>query len=197
MRRVWGCACLLVAIGCGQVANKTDANTNGSGDAGPDVNDGAKSGTRAKLQFRDYGGTRTLSGLFDAQRNERCYVSDWSDGSSYCVPADSTQTVYSNAQCTQAVGQVYHDPNCTPTAPAYLVQYDYAGCTQLAKHIYQRGPKIAVTQYYEHSVDGSCAGPYSTANYDFYQAGTEVAVSALIQFTRQAPEGSNRLAQRF
>jgi hypothetical protein len=183
--------CLLAA--CGQVSVSHDASI----DSGGDDTGGAKSGTRLKIEWRDFGGTRIIGDLYDTQRNEACYATDWSDGNTYCSPSDINSTVYANATCTQIVGQVYHDTGCTQPPPAYFIQYDNTGCGGGPTHIYPRGPKLAVTQYYYKQSDGTCAGPYTTTNYDFYQVGTEVAPSSFVQLMRGAPIGSSRLAQRF
>src|SRR5690349_12145026 len=124
--------CLLA--GCGQVSVSHDASIDsGGGDTG-----GAKSGTRLKIEWRDFNGTKIIGDLYDSQRNEACYANDWSDGNTYCTPSDTNGTAYANAQCTQVVGQVYHDTGCTQPPPAYFVQYDYAGCGGGLTHVYPR-----------------------------------------------------------
>ncbi len=166
-------------------------------DAAPPAIDGAMSGTRLKLAWDDFGGTRHWADFYDSQRKESCYITTWSDGHSYCVPASSQSTAFSDVACTQEVGVVYQDTTCTTAPPpAYLVDYTDGACSSTPSHLYQRGPKLAVTQWYELASDGTCFGPLDATGDDFYALGTEVMPSELVEVTLGAPLGADRLTPR-
>ena len=188
---------LLVLCGCGEVTiTVTDAPI--APDAGPGTIDGAKSGTRIKLVWDDFAGTRSWAGFFDAQRQEACRITAWGDGHSYCVPSSSGQTAFRDAACTQQVGRVYQDTSCTTAPPpTYLIDYQDGACSYAAAHLYRRGTKIAVTQWFDKGTDGTCYGPYTATSYDFYALGAEVVPATdLAAVTLGAPLGSTRLDPR-
>ena len=189
---------LLVACGCGEVTVTVADAPVGAPDAPPGTIDGAKSGTRLKLAWTDFAGTRAWTGFFDAQRQESCDIVTWSDGHAYCVPSSSGQTSFRDAGCTQQVGRVYKDTSCvTAPPPAYLIAYDDGACTYAPSHLFQRGTKIAVTQWFSKASDGTCYGPYDATGYDFYALGGEVVpASDLVAVTLGAPLGASRLDPR-
>lgn len=168
-------------------------------DTGPDLNDGAHSGTRLKITYFAFAdGTRSWDGFYDSQRKENCYESGpWPDGNYYCAPSSSASVEYSNATCTTPVGLVYQDPSCPQPPPTYLMSYDYSGCNYGPTHVYLRGNKLATTTYYYKNSDGSCGGPVTATNYDFYAPGSELAVANLAKLAIGAPMGSGTLTQRF
>jgi hypothetical protein len=197
MRSGW-IVLLVIAVGCGEVGSHPDGSTTGPTDAGPDPNEGATSGTRLKLKWIDFAGTRSADGIFDAQRNESCFLTPWADGKVYCVPSGTASVVYSNSGCTAKVGLVYRQASCTSvTPPTYLLEYSAQACQNAASHLYQRGAKVAVSQYFEKYTDGTCGGPYTTTSYDFYALGAEVPTTELAPATIGSPMGTGRLAQRY
>lgn len=189
---------LLIALAaCGDVTEKADAPI--TPDAGPDLNEGATSGTRLRLRYVDFGTLRTISGVRDLQRSENCTPMQWTGDKAYCVP-EAGGIVYSNAQCTQRLGQVYRDSTCTvqKPPPPYFLEYEYASaCNAAPAHLYPRMSKVAATQYYYKQSDGSCAGPINTTNSDYYNLGPEVATSELAATPLSAPATTGRLGQRF
>lgn len=200
MQLVWrGCLLLAVALAaCGD-----DGGDHQSGDAATadaaDPNDGARSGTRMKLAWRDWGGTRELVGMFDAQRNEACAVTKWNDDKRYCTPTNTMPARYADDQCSQPIGIQTYDPSCAPPTPAaYIVESVQRACPSLANlptKIYARGDKITVTTYYQR--DGAQCIPVTSSNTDFYAVGAEIPVASFAEFTRGAPEGAGRLARQF
>jgi len=189
---------LVVALAaCGDVTVKPDAAV--TPDAGPDLNEGATSGTRLKLRYDDYGDVRVLEGVFDTQRMENCTPQLWSGGKGYCVPP-SGGVAYANATCTQKLGQVFRDPVCTTQLPppAYFTENQFVNACELEPaHMYMRGTKVAATQYYYKLSDGTCGGPVNTTSYDFYALGAEVPMSDLAETPLSAPGTTGRLGQRF
>jgi hypothetical protein len=182
--------------GCSKILGLSDEVTLGGGDGDPD-DDGAKSGTRIKLQWHDYGGTRVFAGTFDTERHEVCNLQNWIDGKFYCAPdsANNDEEIYSDAQCTQrALITHASDPNCPTSQPGYAVDRVAGPCTHPVIRLYLFGPRIAATHHYTRSSDGSCTGPHTTWNSDYFQLGAEVPVSALAELTLDAPSGTGRLS---
>ncbi|HSD90983.1 MAG TPA: hypothetical protein VLB44_25850, partial [Kofleriaceae bacterium] len=92
---------------------------------------------------------------------------------------------------------VYKDPSCTVAPPPYAMEYSFTPCDSMPAHLYARGTKIAVGQYYSKGSDGSCNGPYTTStSYDYYSIGAEVLPSDLVEVTLGSPIGPGRLALR-
>ncbi|MBL9017102.1 MAG: hypothetical protein JNL83_23145, partial [Myxococcales bacterium] len=195
-RRLFGWVIALAA--CGDVTAKPDAPPVPP-DAGPDLNEGATSGARLRLRYVDFGGLRTLAGVRDLQRDENCTPTQWFGGKAYCVP-DAGNIVYSNAQCTQRLGQVYRDAACSvqKPPPAYFLDYEYASaCNGAPARLFPRMSKVAATQYYFKQSDGSCAGPITTTTSDYYSLGPEVPLTELAETPLSAPATTGRLGQRF
>src|SRR5207244_2613055 len=65
------------------------------------------------------------------------------------------------------------------------------------QHLYLRGSKLAMTQYYYKDQNGTCQGPVTAPGYEFYAIGAEVPASALVQVTIGAPTGTGNITQRF
>jgi hypothetical protein len=199
--RALGCL-LALACACGSDPPVISDAPPAQGDAppGPDPNDGARSGTRLKLTWFEFSdGSRQWDGFYDAERKETCYIyPDWIDGKSYCAPDYSGSIVYSNATCTAKVAELYKDPSCAPTPLPYVMEWDFTPCDSRPAHLYMRGTKLTLGQYYYKSSDGTCLGPYATTtSYDYYAVGAEVAPSELVEVTLGSPVGPGRLGTRF
>ncbi|HEY5928368.1 MAG TPA: hypothetical protein VIV11_42070 [Kofleriaceae bacterium] len=165
---------------------------------GPDPNDGARSGTRLKLTWFDFSdGARQWDGFYDAQRKETCYIyRDWIDGKSYCSPDYGGSIVFTNATCTTKVAELYKD-GCAAGPRPYAMEWEYTPCDSKPAHLYTRGAKVTLAQYYFKSSDGACNGPYTTStSYDYYALGAEVARSELVEVTLGSPVGPGRLGVR-
>ncbi|HEY5951781.1 MAG TPA: hypothetical protein VIV40_40075 [Kofleriaceae bacterium] len=168
--------------------------------AGPDLNDGARSGTRLKLTWFDFSdGARQWDGFYDAERKETCYIyRDWIDGKSYCAPDYGGSIVYTNATCTAKAAEVYRDSGCAQPPLPYAMEWEYTPCDSHPAHLYTRAAKLSLAQYYYKSSDGTCGGPYTTsASYEYYALGAEIPPTDLVEVTLGAPVGSGRLATRF
>lgn len=169
-------------------------------DLGPDPNDGARSGSRLKLTWFELAdGARQWDGFYDAQRKETCYIYEWADGKSYCAPDYDGSLLYSNGTCTQGAIEVYRDTNCGTTPAPYAMEYQYTPCESKAAHLFARGSKLSLAQYYYKSSTGACEGPYTTdtAYYDYYAVATEVKTTELVELELGAPIGTGRLATRY
>jgi len=187
---------LVAACGDPSVSVIDAPGAGGSGDAGVDPNEGAHSGTRLKLTWFDFSdGTRQWNSFYDAERKEGCYpYPPWPDGKTYCTPDSNASVVYTDASCSLKVGQVYRDPVCTQPPPPYLLEYHYAACSSGPAHLYLRGAKTTVAQYYSRNYDGSCAGPYTSTSYDFYALGGEITTDKLVEITYTPGTAAGRLA---
>jgi hypothetical protein len=165
-----------------------------------DPNDGARSGTRLKLTWFEFAdGARQWDGFYDAERKETCYIyRDWIDGKSYCAPDYGGSIVYTNASCTAKVTEVYKDTSCAQALLPYALEWEYTPCDSHPAHLYVRGSKVALAQYYYKSSDGTCNGPYATTtSYEYYTLGAEVPPAELVEVTLGSPVGPGRLGTRF
>jgi hypothetical protein len=165
-----------------------------------DPNDGARSGTRLKLTWFEFAdGARQWDGFYDAERKETCYIyRDWIDGKSYCAPDYSGSIVYTSSTCTAKATEIYKDPSCALAQLPYTMEWDYTPCDSRPAHLYLRGTKLSLAQYYYKTSDGRCGGPYTTTtSYDYYAVGAEVAPSELVEVTIGSPVGPGRLGTRF
>lgn len=197
--RWWVVVVVVGAVGCSPLEQEPDAavNPGAEPDLGPDLNEGATSGTRLKLRYYDFGNVRQLVGVRDTQRNEDCNPSEWADGQAYCVPSSSGSTVYANATCTQRIGETYLQTGCTRPPPPYFIDYSYQACDGKPAHLYPRGTKIAVAQYWYLSSNGSCNGPYTSTSSEYYALGPEIPVTDLATTTTTSPSTTGRLGQRY
>jgi len=170
----------------------------GSG-SGVDPNEGARSGSRLKLTWVNFtDGTRQWNSFYDAERKEGCYpYPAWIDGKVYCTPDSNGSVVYTDASCTQKVGQVYDDPSCATTPPTYLLEWRYGFCESSPAHLYLRGSQVSVASYYTRNYDGTCGGPYTDTQELYYQLGAEVSPTSLVEVTTSAPAASSRLGEVF
>jgi hypothetical protein len=196
MRHFLICAAVL-AVSCGSVATNPDASATEDG-APPvdDGRDGAVSGTRLKLSFADFGGTLVLYQMRDAMRDELCYPNQWDDGNWYCTP-NSASIVFSDAACTNPMGQVYVDATCPSEIPDYFLEYANTACTYEPTRVYRRGAMLGTTTYYYLNSDGSCSAPSSNSNYRHFALGADVPRADLVELTERTAPTSDRFAQVF
>jgi hypothetical protein len=169
------------------------APTDQPGDA---LLDGAQSGTRLKLEYFDFDTTRTLYGLFDAERGERCYLETWADGVTYCTPSDRGPIAYTDASCERAVGIVRREAGCTRPPPAYFSAY-HGTCSRSHAHLYPRAEKLPAASYYVRDSTGACSGPAPASDGELYALGPEIAANALVATTQSEPVMAGRLGLRF
>ena len=188
------------ASGCGSEAPVVSDAPPNVVDAppGPDPNDGARSGTRLKLTWFDFSdGARQWDGFYDAQRKETCYIyQDWIDGKSYCAPDYGGSIVFTNATCTAKVAEFYKD-GCAAGPRPYAMEWEYTPCDSKPAHLFVRGSRVGLGQYYYKGSDGVCNGPYTTStSYEYYALGAEVAPTELVEVSLGSPVGPGRLGVR-
>lgn len=165
-------------VGCGYVVGTFES--------------GQVSGTRLKLVYYDFDGTRSITGIFDAVRGQACDVQLWTNGRFYCTPTPAEKVVYADATCTQKVALTSNDPCLVPD---YVIERDYSDCNTPVKHLYQRGDSISITQYWYQSNQG-CLGPVPTKQRDAYAVGAEVATASLAAIDRGLFQGGGRLQRQ-
>ncbi|HUJ61742.1 MAG TPA: hypothetical protein VLX92_24730 [Kofleriaceae bacterium] len=186
---------IALAAACGSVSGgkKPDGGSNKdsqSVDAGNE--DGAKSGTRLKLQWVTYpDGARQLAGIMDTMLHEQCYPQTV-NGGMYCAPSNSAISYgyYSDANCTQAVAAWYY---CNAGQPDYIYTYDTSNpCQSTILGLYQRGSEVSIPSglAYEKNA-GGCQQVNFGTNYTFYGLGAPVAVTTLATMERSEPSGSS------
>jgi hypothetical protein len=189
--------CVCVVAACGSVAKGPDAGDD-AGDDAPSPDDGAVSGTRLKLKWIDYGGTRVGGAQArDTTANFDCAPVRWDDDRYYCTPATGS-IVYTNNTCTSPIAYAYRNTTCPSDPPDYFVEYAIDPCIGYrTRRIYRRGALVAQTEYYQVASDGSCNGPYTDANLDYYAVGTQLGRGELVELTTATGDQGDRYAQQF
>ena len=176
---------LVAACGSPTVSVIEAPGTGGSGDAGVDPNEGAHSGTRLKLTWFNFSdGTRQWNSFYDAERKEDCYpYPPWLDGKTYCTPDSNASVVYTDASCSQKVGQVIAIRRARRRRRRTCSNSTTRRAASGPAHLYLRGARSTVAQYYTRNYDGSCAGPYTSTSYDYYALGGEITTDKLVETT--------------
>jgi hypothetical protein len=196
-------ALLILVFACSPAAPAAPDGTTPGGDASTDPDDGAASGTRLKLTWYAFSdGTRQWSGLYDSERKEYCspYLGSWPDGNNYCVPANSGDVVYSDANCTKVEADEFVGSTCSAPAERYALDEIYDDCSgeYLPTHLYLKGAALSATTYYEKFDDGSCNMFTVDPSFEqLYAVTSEVMPSTdLVQLTLSTPAGSGSFGVR-
>jgi hypothetical protein len=153
--------------------------------------DDTTSGTRLKAKYIvGEDGSRVPNGLYDSQRQEDCFFTAASDGSTRCMPITSdfatVGTYYSDANCTVEVAV---RQKCA-TTPKYVVRYvSVAGsCGQAAAanySFYAVGVKGSATAVRTKS-GTTCSAPIDqSATYDAFAIGAEIPPTVFVKGTAQ------------
>lgn len=168
-------------------------------DAGTfDAQDGARSGTRLKLRWADFGGTRQIFDVYDTTVGATCSAWPFTDGNTYCTPQFGN-VVYSNAACTTAVGIT--TPGCG-SPPSYFASSTYTNCdprhgdSQLAT-LFTPGPVVTPPKFYANNSGSSPCAEVTLAPNSVVYSLTPVALSSLAQLTPQTATATGRFAQTF
>jgi hypothetical protein len=166
----------------------TDAAPADAATPGP----GLRSGTRLKLKWWDFSGTRIYRGAFDTGLGADCDPTRWASGMTYCTPPWG-QVVYADAGCTSRLG-VDTLSACFPTPSAYYAELDLTPCLgSPPSHLFPRGQATALTQHYEKSADGTCAGPITMGGATYSTVGAEIPPASLAALTSVLAPGSDRV----
>jgi hypothetical protein len=160
-------------------------------DAPPDPLDGAKSGTRIKLQWFVFDdGTKQFSGFYDSQLSSACSNNSfYGDTHTYCIP-QYMGVNYSDAACSQKIALSYNN-QCAATRQTYTFAAETMSmsCMYGVTHLYHLGAVASgVTNYYYKDGTGTCQnGGALGTNYTAYSVGAEVTTSGLAEMTLGTP----------
>lgn len=184
------CLMLLVMGACGKVDSPPPP------DAMPVENhDGMKSGSRLKIRWADFDGSKVYAGLSDSMRGgEQCTPRKFSDAKTYCTPTGGT-VVYRDAACTMPIGRQIR--SCPQTQMQYFVETDPQACDNPAKRIFPRGAPLGGTVTYYTANATGCTGPFDGSSYDMFALGAEIPLTELAVMETPAATDPGRLQQRF
>lgn len=153
-----------------------------------------KSGSRLKIRWNDFDGTKAFSGLWDSTRNEACSARKFTDAKTYCVP-NSGNIVYRDAACAMPIGRQFR--SCPQVQVNYFTETDPQTCDNLTKRIFPRGAQLGGTVSYYTLSGTTCSGPFDGSAYDMFALGNEVALAEFATFETPAPTEPGRFQQRF
>ena len=171
----------------------------GDGEIEIEPDDGLKSGTRLKIEWHDYGGTRKFADFYDTVLDTPCTPKAWTDGKTYCVPVSSASLMYENMDCSGVLAEVRHGTGCPEPVVPYLVEQAAVGCSSAVAHVYRLDPtKLTLTSIFALQ-SGSCQGPFSGASdyTNLYASSGEVQPSELAVFSPAPLADSDRLSRQY
>ncbi|HEY4180199.1 MAG TPA: hypothetical protein VGM90_25325 [Kofleriaceae bacterium] len=148
-------AALLILVACGDNAE-------------PPISATPRSGSRLRLLDESWDDLTRLrsDALYDADRNETCEPTEWSDGRRYCSPSASTAIGFSDAACTHPVA-LWSTLSPFPV-PAYFRQQFFAAGSPTTSRLYQRGDRTDAPGEVYARLPGGCMlqpGPTDTQAY--------------------------------
>ncbi|MEJ7596263.1 MAG: hypothetical protein WKG01_00015 [Kofleriaceae bacterium] len=142
-----------------------------------------QSGSRLKLAWTDFAGTRLDLKIHDSVLGTRCAKQSWVDGRDYCTPAFDSIYQYADAQCTQGAVD----------APfAADVEVACGNRVRVAR-LYRTGPPQTVSKIYTRDGLGNCVGEDFTTTVRI----TTTAVTNLVELTMQTDASTVRLAPQW
>jgi hypothetical protein len=191
-------AMLGAASGCRQILG-LDTPTLGSDaatDSGLPSDDGYHSGTRLKLQWNDYGGTREYVGQYDVILDATCTPQPWADGSTYCTPPVGV-VAFTDDACTQQVGMSTVGTSECPRDPLKFFTINDFTCSRLVRvAMYPAGVELTPpAHYYARDSTGACTGPFAPGSYRFFALGPAIQPAELVAQTDTALPGQGELIQ--
>src|SRR5512143_1483814 len=166
----------------------------GCGDNLADLNDGARSGIRLKLDWYDYddGPRHWAQGevYFDADRDEECKPLEWDDGATYCTPVAFPRDgyePYADAGCTELLAER------ADVAPYLSERVDACGMARPA-HLYPIRDPVDLDRYWVSLGDGTCQEVDTPRT--LWRLGPEVPRSSLVRLGVEPPRGIGRIELR-
>lgn len=177
-------------------STKTTGGGSGSTNSGGSVLDpvpdayASTSGTRLKPMYRtgSDGSKEYLPGQWwDSARNEGCSpsIGPMSDGTIRCVPSAISTSYFSDAACTQSIGQV--SSGCSAPKYAYTVVTNLNSCSTStffsSVRYFSVGAPYTGAVYSGSGTTCTKASSYVTDTYSFYTLGTELPPSTFVAFT--------------
>jgi hypothetical protein len=160
-----------------------------------DAEEGMKSGTRLKLRWHDFDGSKAFAGLFDSQRAEECTPEIWADGQTYCTPKHEHPTVvYEDAACTKPLAKKPYPsggPGCRgPENPYFSMKMPGTVCSSTVVSLH-RGVPSPATRYYE--LRGTRCFASNGSPELLYDLADEITPAELIQLVPEPRSETERL----
>lgn len=186
-------ALVLVGLGgCRQLLGFDDPTV--APDAEPATDDGYLSGTRLKIKWNDYGGTRQFTSVYDAELDEVCQPTAWADDKTYCMPRTGI-VGYTDAACSQPIGA--HSKFGTCTLPVhYFSTSEARACNDTRRtRLFHGDASIPSVPFYTKNASGGCDGPIPGTNYEQFVLSPELPTTDLVDLTPTAVT-MGRLEQR-
>jgi hypothetical protein len=180
-------ACSML-LACGKV--ETQPQPDSGTDAPVENTDGLKSGTRLKIRWNVFDGTKSFAAVYDSARQETCTPRRFSDAKIYCTPTPTTNVVYRDAACTMPIGRQLI--SCPATPVNYFIETDPLTCDSLPVRIYPKAAQISLASYYTLSTTG-CAMTSSTG-YELFALGPQIPLTEFV--TVEAPTTAEGKVQR-
>lgn len=189
MRSFATLACLML-FACGKV--ETPPPPDGPPDGPMENTDGLKSGTRLKLRWNVFDGTKSFASVYDSMRQETCFPRKFTDGKMYCTPTPSANVVYEDAACTVPLGRQL--VSCPSTPINYYFETDPVTCDNLAVKVYPKAAQISANSYYTLSSAG-CTMSTNTG-YELFRLGPAIPLTEFAAI--EAPTtAEGKVQQRF
>jgi hypothetical protein len=188
-------------------AGDLDAGVDAGVDAGApfdagsfDPLDGAKSGTRLKLRWADFNGTRQIFQVYDTALGANCLPWSATDGRVYCIPG-STEVVFTDATCTTPIGAFAAPCGTHFSAPAFYGVYTATECDPAIgisrlDALYARGAVVSApaSVFTNHSGLTPCGPATLDPSSQFFSL-LPVPLAAMVELTPQHRAGSGRFGQ--
>ncbi|MFN0247443.1 MAG: hypothetical protein ACKV2T_11200 [Kofleriaceae bacterium] len=169
---------LIGVVACGDNAVVRDPDT-------------AFSGSRLRVMHHVFDdGTRQLvtERLHDADRDEDCAATVWSDGLRYCTPA-SEPALFVDGNCEELVGRAP-----SGAAPAYFRREFVLRGTPLLSRLYPARERVTAPTLAWQLLDGQCIGPVDVdPNADYFALGPELTSDDFVQVTSIVAQTRSRL----
>jgi hypothetical protein len=153
-----------------------------------------RSGARLELQVLLYeDGSRQLTDeLFDAERDEPCRITPWSDGLRYCTP-EAHRAVYVDPTCRRELGRV--DP-ARATPVRYVLHEFFVAGRFLPSRLYHAGPPAEPPATVFQLRDGTCSqAPFGPGG-EWVELGDEVPRGELVNVAARDHDVTGRIALR-
>jgi hypothetical protein len=164
----------------------------------PENPDGLKSGTRLKIRWNDFDGTKVYAGLFDSVRQQQCTPRRFADNKTYCIPTTNT-VVYRDAGCTMPIGRQFR--TCPTTDYAFFTETDPLTCDNLPAKIFPRGAQLSLPTYYTLSYTSAgtttCTPSMVGTTTELYALGSEIPLTDFATLDEATPSTQGRVQQRY
>lgn len=169
----------------GQQGVKGADGKNGA-DANQDYTDGSRLKLKTYPAWTGADGSKYAPsgyGFHDSQLDIDCSLMKGSDGNSYCLPATSYSTAYSDSSCLTAIA--YFPSACGAAIPKYftIVSQNGGSCSETTYSTYQPGSEFTGANTYA-KIGTSCYSETKSTSFRYVYL-TSVPYSTFVKFTKQ------------